>query len=218
MVLQHKQFHIPWGLSDLGIWQPGSPGQVSEKGPFPGQHWSAKSAFNKSWIKIKQYVKKMGSYPVLYLLSGGNLKSDSSEKEKIHSFIHGHRKTYRTNSAGLVLSLKEHRLTIRYNIVIKWSLFLLNLIFIFYVDHMSYKVKVICDDCSRAARTVKLILFMYKQYSATFEILAEMETKQVKLHYSSVDLVSFIYIVLIFWHFVFLFYLYTFFFYITNSV
>ncbi len=63
---------------------------------------------------------------------------------------------------------------------------------------MSYKVKVICDDCSRAARAVKLILFMYKQYSATFEILAEMETKQVKLHYSSVDLVSFIYIVLIF--------------------
>ncbi len=32
---------------------------------------------------------------------------------------------------------------------------------------------------------------MYKQYSATFEILAVMETKQVKLHYSSVHLVSF---------------------------
>lgn len=58
---------------------------------------------------------------------------------------------------------------------------------------MSYKMKVICDDCSRAARTVKLILFMYKQYSATFQILAEMETKPVKLHYSSVDLVSFIF-------------------------
>ncbi len=60
---------------------------------------------------------------------------------------------------------------------------------------------------------------MYKQYSATFEILAEMETKQVQLHCSSVDLVSFIYTysfdILTFSFFILFIY---FFFYITISV